>query len=257
MSVTGRLAWALLAPAGLLWAGEALAQSPLDEGYRLLDEGDFEEALSELERAEAGPLTRDDFIRLLEGRAIGHLALRNLEGFEAALSDLASVDPRHEFSEHLPPDLATGFARVRDRSPGELRLEIDVEAIAEQVVLVARILHAPSFTVGYRLHARNDGEWRSAENAELRLPDRGLSVEYYGTLLGPGGAVLHRLGSADEPETFLRRPETSSAPEESSEFPWLVVVGIGAAVLVAVGVGVTIALLSSGGGTQPRRPVIP
>ena len=105
-------------------SSEALAQ--VDEGWQLYQRAEFAAALEAFDAAEAREsLTLEDWVRVLEGRALVFFALENLDAMGSTLSRLARVAPDHALAPDAPPEIVRAFLDARDRITEPLRLELE------------------------------------------------------------------------------------------------------------------------------------
>jgi len=209
--------WALPLLAVLGAAPTARAHPDVDDGRARYAQADFEGALAAFERAERSPeLTREDLIDVLEGRALAHYALEDLDGANDAVRRLASVDPHHRASDELPPELLRMFEAAAAQVGDGIALGVDSHRDGERVELTP----VPSGDVMGLVRAlviagRADGEWVVGDANGVTLdapPDR--TVEYYASALGPGAAVLASVGSERAPLRLEAPPsdEASGLP---------------------------------------------
>lgn len=230
----------------------AAAQASVDEGWRRVLDADFEGAMAAFDAAEAGPLTRAELVRILEGRAFVHFARGDEDAVAAALVRLGAIAPEHRFAPETPPELRERFAELA--TSGALELIVDVQIRDDDARLEARATGDPGGLVRHvRVGARvdDDGEWVTAQDEPLRLPfDRARALFFYGEALGPGGAVLARDGSRETPR--LRPGEGSG-----DDVPWgWIGLGVGAAVAVAVVVAIVV-VVAQPADTTPTAPTFP
>lgn len=257
-----------LAVAAWLPASAAFAHPIVDEGRQRYRSADFRGALEAFARADtATDLTSEDLALLLETRALVHLAMDNHQEFETDLARLASIDPNHRFDDDLPPEVRQTFARVRSRSAGRLAVTVDAQSRPDGVVLEASARNDPGALVReVRVYGRaGGGAWEHESDRPLVLPvDRGARVEYYAVAIGPGGATLAEMGSAERPLRSIAGIEDTGAapapqPTEDDDSgggvaTWL---WIGAGVLVVAATVVLVVVLTSGESdvTQPSAPM--
>lgn len=235
----------------------ARAHPKVDEAFARLESAEFESAGRLLAEAEAATdLERDDALRLLELRALLHLALKQREAAFESLQRLAVLSPEHEFPPHSSPDLLAAFARARAAAPGRPQLSVSHELAADGVRVRARVDGDTLGLVrGVRLWARVAGHaWRSALAHEWLVPAAPEQrVDYWAEGLGIGGAPLYRSG-----EGRVRVPEAAVAAESSSGSVWLYG-GVIAGALAIAGALTAIAIVASDGGdetTQILPPVV-
>ncbi len=238
----------------------AHAHPKVNEAARRLESAEFESAGRLLAEAEAASdLGREDALRLLELRALLHLALKQREDAFAALRRLAVLEPDHEFPPHSSPDLLAAFARARDAAPPPPTLRVQHELAAEGVRVSARVEGDTLGLVrGVRLWSRVAGQpWRSALANEWLVPaPPDERVSYWAEGLGIGGAPLYR-----SIEGRVRIPEAFGADtddEEDSSNAWLYG-GVIAGALAIAGALTAIAVVASDGGddtTQLLPPMV-
>lgn len=232
----------------LIWlvALPASAHPGVDRASALVDEGRYEEADAEFARVLASErLTRDDLIALYEARALLDHARRDEAGLERTLLALASISPTHRFGPRFPPDLAARFVEIGGRIGGRLQVRVDRAPSPAGVTVQPRVEHDPVSLVRevrLRVFDAASGRWEDAEPPLTAAPGR--EVLLFVEAVGPGGAVLARQGSGEEPIRVQgpgAEPEGSrGAPPGATEeleggFPdwgWAIVIG-GIVVLVA------------------------
>lgn len=243
-----RLAFALVWLASA--HGVANAQTSVDEGWRLMQDADFEGAVRAFDEAEAGTLTRAELTRVLEGRAQVFYALGDEPALTAALGRLAAMSPEHRFAAEAPPELIERFRSLADRR--RLRLDVSLDQREAEARLEARADGDPGGLVRHvRVAARiEDGAWIEAEDEPLTIPvDASRALAWYGEAIGPGGAVVASDGTRDAPH---RRDGASG-----DEPPWGWI-GLGAGAAVVIGVVVTIVVVATQpADTQPTAPMFP
>ena len=189
---------ALLAMSSI--AGLAYAQpSHLDRGIEHLDEGLFEEALTELDQSlEEDALDRDALMRLFAHRA---LVLSGLgRNADTDLRRLASLGPSDQELRRLPPPLRSTVDEVLS-SPGPMRVEVQSDVSPGGVRLSVRVRgDVGALVQSFRIRARASGrEWVEGTN-EVMLPTADeRDVEYIAEAIGPRDIVLVHEGSEGEP----------------------------------------------------------
>ena len=228
----------------------ARAHPKVDEASARLESAEFESAGRLLAEAEAATdLEREDALRLLELRALLHLALKQREVAFEALQRLAVLSPEHAFPPHSSPDLIAAFARAREAAPERPRLTVSHELAADGVRVRARVDGDTLGLVrGVRLWTRVSGHaWRSALANEWLVPAAPAErVDYWAEGLGIGGAPLYR-----SIEGRVRVPEALTA-ESSSGNAWLYA-GVIAGALAIAGALTAIAVVASGSGDETTR----
>ncbi len=242
---------ALLAPTAVF------AQSrPLDQAAARVDEADFEGAALLLDAAEAGAdLSRADVVRLYASRAGVDLALGRMEAMARDLARLDALEPHYEFDDAARPEMRDGLAA---RPHEALRLDLRLEARPGAVSVVGAVAGDPgglAREVHLRARVAGAASWTEQTGDTLTLSATGADIEYWGELLGPGGAVLLSVGSAGAPLTGHAGAPAGDAHEGTNWF-W-VRLGIGAGVVAIAVVVVLVVLLSgSSSDTQPGMPHI-
>lgn len=240
--------------------GTARAHPLVDRARAQYVAADFESALETLEQAAAArDLVRGDVLRLLETRALVHAALEDAAQVDGALLALASLDPDYELAAEVPPELRRRFVVLKRRLRGRLRLDVHPRHVGGSVVLEGQVEHDPAQLVRSILtHTRaGSGPWRTSVDrpAILEAPaDR--TISYWAKAIGPGGAALATLGSAEDPLRLA--PEGAAQDDdEASAWPWI---AVGAGATVVAGVVVALILLASSGSqdivTEPGSPTI-
>lgn len=235
--------------AALLLAPSLAEPHPLvDEARHRVDEADFAAAEQAFARAEAATdLGREDLLALLEGRALLHHALADGATLEVDLARLAALDPDHTFGTGLPPEIAEAFLRVRARSPGPLRVEVEMRPVPAGLALHAAAVNDAGLVRALEVHARvAGGPWRTATDELVVTGAPGAAVELWATARGPGGALVGTRGTAEAPVSALLPgapppPPTHEAPvrvppERSSKaWLWVTVGGVGLAAILTAG----------------------
>lgn len=247
--------------------GAAQAQTALERGEERLDQADFAGALSAFDEAERGDsLDREQLVHLYARRAITHLALGNTESMEADLRRLASLDPGHTFGPEARPELREGFERVSAAQGEPLRVELTTTQQPGAVRIEATV-HGDTAHLAHRIRvgARRPGaSWQVEEDGSLVLPATEGTVEHFAEVVGPGGAVVARDGSRDEPRTLTLQGSAAggapTAPLDGGDGDDSTALGLwigGGALVVAAVVGIVLLVVLSGNdATQPDAPVV-
>lgn len=181
----------------------AHAHPMVDQARREFDGTRHERALELLEQAEEQrDLTRDDLVELLLLSAFAHRALGQMDLAEVDMFRLAGLDPTRELGREVPPQLRRLFDRARERVPGPVRIEVNVERVGEVMTVSAEVLDdVAALATGFRIFGRAEsGDVRQSSDARLDvtvLPHQ--AGEYWAELLGPGGAVIASQGSETSP----------------------------------------------------------
>jgi hypothetical protein len=165
----------------------------VDDARRLVDEADFAAAERAFATAEAASdLSRADLVALLEGRSLLHHALADGAALEADLARLAALDPGHTFGPRMPPEIADAFLRVRTRSAGALRVDVQMRPVPGGPALSATTANDPGGLVrALEVHARvAGGPWRTAPDELVLTGAPGAGVELWAVARGPGGEGL-------------------------------------------------------------------
>lgn len=236
-----------------LVAAPALAHPKIDEAATRLETAEFESALRLLAEAEAGSdLSREDALRLLELRALVHLALKERERAAQALRLLAVLSPEHRFPEQTSPDLIAEFERVRQSAPDAPELSIDRALRPDGIALHANIAGDElGIAQGVRLWTRVGARpWRSTlafETVVLAAP--GERVEYRAVAHGLGGAPVLMTEASS-----VLIPKGKDEPVARGTSPWLYAGVIGG---VVAAVGVTALVLLGGDAAQGTRVAPP
>lgn len=259
-------------------AATARADHPaVEEGRQALAAAEFRRAIEAFDEAERGPLDRDAYIALLEGRALASWASGDEARARADLAALAAVDPEHVFPPEAPPDVTDLFAESVAARAGPLAATATFSPTGDQVIVTVEN-DDTGLVTRVRGYVRPlGGSWSVAEAdppaAAFPVPRApGASAEAWAELLGPGGAVLATAGSeqapiawrsphaaqvpADEPR-LLRETDTGTEEDDGSTTLWVALGVGGAAVLAAVVLSWVV--LSGGGeadGAQPGRPMV-
>lgn len=240
---------ALLAIASI--STSAAAQSPaVDRGWELYEQAEFAGALEAFDEAEArDSLTFDDWVRLLEGRALVFFAGEDLEAMGATLAQLARVAPDHTLAPDAPPEIVRAFLDARSEVSEPLRLELEGEREGGGFRLRALLVgDRGDLVLSLRTYGRPEGgEWTQSDDT-LRI--EADSVEAHAEALGPGGARVRTRGSSEDPLRFaLETGPTTSGPNLRLIF------GIGGGALGAVLIATLVAVLATrDADTQPNPP---
>lgn len=250
----------LVAPAALVPATVARAQ--LEEAQTQYEEASFEAALEALERAWQGDdLDQDDLIAVLRLRALVHLGLGDLDAVREDVRLLLSLQPDLQLDESLPPEVHAAAEDLRAEVGQGIRVRSIVEPTDTGVWIDAEVEGAPAELLrGVRVSGRAGEEaWRSTQEPplEVTVPGGG-TVTYHAEALGPGGAVIAREGSAENPLLWSATGEAST-PEEAdggSSGAWLWA-GVGAGAAAVVGAVVAIVLLGGSSENDHTRPSLP
>jgi hypothetical protein len=236
----------------------AYAHPKVDEARARLEAAEFDAALRLLAEAEAGSeLTRDDALRLLELRALVHLALNEDEAAVEALRVLAVLSPDHTLLPQTSPDLVAAFERARESAPAAPRLVVE-RALSPDGVRVSAAVEQDELGVArsLRLWTRIAGQpWRSTlSNETLVLAAPGQRVEYRADALGIGGAPV----LSSEPGSLLvpAGREPAGAADEGGTSPWLYAGVLGGALAVGGAVAMIVLLGQSGDSTQLSPPMV-
>jgi hypothetical protein len=225
-------------------SGVATAESAFAEGR-------FEEARELLNRlADGDGLETVEQVReLLILRVRVSVALRDEDATERDLRRLAALAPRRALPESVPPGVRERFEEIATLVE-PLDLEVTHEEVFGGVVVRARASEGASdLARGVRVHARTPGgEWLSSDDEVMRVAaPPGTAVEYYASLVGPGGAVLASAASPQRPRRArsLGRADLGDAgrpaaadPEPDASDPWPAILGVGVPLVVVVGVAV-------------------
>lgn len=242
------------APWILLLASTASAQSPVDAGWRLYEEAEFTAALEAFDEAEArGSLTAQEWIRLLEGRALVHFARGELDAMRATLGRLARVAPDHALAADAPPEIIRAFLEARESVAEPLRLELRGERQDGAFELEASLLgDRGDLVLSLRTFARAEGASWTQSDERVRI--EADAVEAYAEALGPGGAVVRARGSASEPMRFALERGPDVRPGGPN---WRLIFGVAGGALGAVLLGTVIAVLATRDpDTQPNPPQV-
>lgn len=230
----------LLAAASWLASGAALAHPILDDARSAYESAAFERAATLLDEAERrDDLTRDDLIVLYDLRSLVSFALGDQASMDRALAALATLAPGFDVPSAYPPAWRTAFERARADAAAAPRLDLDGHDAGDHLEVRLRAHDGAGLGREIALSYRRDrGAYVRVLGETLRIPwERAAAIDAFGELVGAGGAVLARAGSAGEPLRFAR--EGTEAEAASSPWP-LILAGVGAVVVAA-----TIAILLS------------
>jgi hypothetical protein len=216
--------------AGRLSVAVPKSKEVLTQAEQRYAEADFEGALQALDRATELLLSRDDLLRTYSLRALIHYALGEEAAMREALRVLALLSPSHELGPSAPPAVRLAWEDVRQTIQAPLSLHVQVEMQAHGVRISATSGGDAGDSVdivrSVRVSARvNEGPWVHEEGQAIQLPTAdGDLVEYYATVLGPGGSVLLERGTAQAPLRWRL-----SEPNRAAPWFWGVVgMGVGA-----------------------------
>lgn len=264
----------LVLGADVVWAENAsvTGEGHLDVAQRLVEEADFERALTELEAAvESGGLQRDDVVRLYVIQSLIHHALRQNDELESTLRRLAALDPDFQFEETVPPALIERFSSLSEDAT-QLALDVEAREIRGGFRIDATVTGDPGGLVErVRISTRvPDGEWVHTDGSRASIPTRNEgAIEFYVHGYGPGGALVVERGSEDEPGVVgnpdavdgvdvVRVLETPDPvePEDRSISPWVWVGSSLGVVAVAATVVLAVLLSRQGENTQLDAPEV-
>jgi hypothetical protein len=266
LAFVSRLAPCLIATLAFAWPSAAQAHPAVDRAVRLYEEAAFQQAVDAFSEAERGDdLSRADVVRLLSVRAQVHFAMESTAAMETDLRRLAAVDPSFEMGPEIAPQVRDAYAQVVASREGGLVLELRAESMPGGVRIVSRIENDPGegLVRVVRVRARTvDGAWLDGDD-RVEIPGAaGETVEYYGEIVGIGGAVLATQGRASAPLRFDGAVNVTGgaggAADDDDGFPVAVVVvsaGV-AVVLAAVVIGVLVASGGESDDTQFGPPTV-
>jgi hypothetical protein len=229
-----------------------------------LSQARLPEALATLEAlTDAGPLDRPSLVRALTMRLQLYAALKRPEDLSRDALDLAALEPDLQ-PDGLRPDARAAFLRAKSSAPVPPDITLVARERDDLFVVEATTTGAPTLVRSVRFAARTEGgAWTTSEGAPIVLPmEQAEHVEFYGSIVGPGGAVVAFHADAATPDRHVRsRPEvvavTAPPEEDAAVWPWI---AGGGAVVVAATV-VTALLLSSRADTRvsvlPNMPNAP
>lgn len=204
----------------LLLVAPARAQSPVDRAVALFEEGDLEGALAAFEaaeRADAG-VSRGELLRLLVHRSLVYHALEDAERMQIELFKLATLEPRFDLGDATPPPVREAFAEQSRRVSRALSVDVSARETAAGIAVGARSIGDDAGLVRrVRLAARLPGERFREGDGELRFDAGADRIEYFAELVGPGGAVLARAGTARRPSVIdLNASEATESEQDGS-----------------------------------------
>lgn len=249
----------------VLASATAYAHDDIDDARRLYQEAELEQALDALARALDNGVTRDELLDLLDLRMVVNLSLGNDDAVTADLRMVAAIDPDHELPPELPPGQQDAFIEIVEGSEDSVAVRVEMESTPGAAVLTGSTTGDRTSMVGsIRIRARTaSGLWAEDIN-ELVLPlTSSLDVYYFAEALGPGGAVVATLGSAEEPLVARYAPGASDDGDDGGgaglSTGVIIGVGVGAAVVVAAAVLIAVLLRNGGDGPnrfQPGSPIV-
>lgn len=229
----------------------ASAHAQVDRGWELYAQAEFAGALEAFDEAEAREsLDLDQWVRLLEGRALVFFALEDVDAMRATLARLARVAPDHALAPDAPPEIARAFLDARSEVAEPLRLELEGEREDGGYRLRASLVgDRGDLVLSVRTFGRPEGgEWSQSDQT-LRV--QADAVEAYAEALGPGGARVRTRGSSDDPLRFALERGPSAGPNLRLIF------GVGGGVLGAVLLATLVAVLATReADTQPNPPQV-
>lgn len=216
--------------------------------------GDFEEAIRLVGQAlEQAPLERDDLLALLILRARAALALGREDAMRADARALASVAPDHVLGREIRPELREAFDEARSQGP-PLDVRLDVDRSHGHAVIRA---HARGDVAGLirriEIRARAPGQPWSEGITELDLAlDDAEPVECVAVAVGPGGAVLARVGSDADPQRF---PASHGLSGDGSSDDTAMIAGLAIGLGVAVAAAIVLTVFFVVDGIQGSIPI--
>lgn len=258
---------ALVIVVALSWSATVARADDVRDARRHYERAELERARAALDRAEASDgLTRDGLVELVELSLLVHLAGGDEDAARADVRRLAAIAPEHELGREVPPGMVEALREQVQARAGPLAARATVERGTGEVIVRGRAVGAPPGLVrAVRVHARAaGGQWADGEG-EVTLPVAAGSIEHWVELLGPGGVLLAREGSADAPERFeVAAPpppvEPLAAAEEDAGPGAALWIGVGAGAAVVVAVVVIAATVGGRGDDlqrfQPGTPVV-
>ena len=206
-------------------------------------------ALETLESlTDRGPLDRAGLVRTLLLRLQLNAALKRPNALARDAYDLAALAPDVSVAE-LRPDAKAAFLRAKAQTPLPPMLSMSARHSRDRFIVRATASGPSSLVHQIRFYARlRGGSWRASGGAPIRLsaPQASTTVEYYGVVIGPGGAVIARSAEATQPDRFTKPDPLilSASPTEPDDpapvWPWLVG-GTAVVVAAAVVAGVVLA----------------
>lgn len=237
-------------------AAPASAHPKIDEAQARIEAAEFDGALRLLAEAETGTeLSREEALRLLELRALVHLALNEDDAAVAALRLLAVLAPEHAFAPSTSPDLLAAFKRARAGAPSPPALVVERELRPDGVRVSARVEDdVLGVARSVRLWTRAGSHaWRSTlANETIVFAAPGQRVEYRADALGIGGAPV----LTTEAESLLVPAAPATDRAASGASPWLYAGVIGGALAIAGTVTAILLLGDSGEGTRLSPPTV-
>ena len=237
----------------LAWSASAAAQSPVDRGWELYEQAEFAAALEAFDVAEAREtLTVEDWVRLLEGRALVYFAREDLAAMRATLARLARVAPEHVLAPDAPPEIARALLDARESISEPLRLELTGEREDGGFRLRASLIgDTGDLVLRLRTHGRPEGgEWTESDDT-LRV--EADAVEAWAEALGPGGARIRVRGSSDDPLRFSL--ETTATTPQGPNLR--LILGITGGAVGAVLIATLVAVFATrDADTQPNPPQV-
>lgn len=244
-----------------LTASPAYAHPLVDQGRRLYEEAEFDQAMAVLARAEqSNDLTRPDLVELFRVRVLLRVAMEQADAMEADVERLLSLDPSFDFGDSAPPEVNEIVVRIRRRVTEPVGVEAHVEPTATGVSVNARATNDPAGLVReVRVRARTDeSAWVGPLPPPLELALQGdQSLSYHVEVIGVGGVVLAQAGTATEPLVWTPGGGGGGGGGDDTTL-WIGLgVGIGVAVLAAVAIVTTVLVLDSQGPSEQTRPMLP
>ena len=218
-----------MGPAALVSILMVGAPSTAADVRALIDEADFSGAKDALLSAESRPdLGRDEYVDLLELRALIHLAFGNEADVRKALRRLAALDFNRRFPASTNPDLVAEYLRQRADLTGPLTISVDRRSMPDGFELSVSVSNAIDVAGRPVLALLGPDGWVEQSGLRTRVwLDPGERAPYRVRVSVGSVVVAEVLGEVERPAA------------QSGVSPWwwagaaAVVVGAAVAVIVA------------------------
>jgi tetratricopeptide (TPR) repeat protein len=254
-------------PSPLFMMGQVQRPRAATEALRQLEEGDFEGAVSTLERGlNQQDLSDDELAEMYRVLGLAQLYLGREAQAREAYEKLLQAQPDYELPQHEAPKIRAIYARIKEdikqRRVRPVTITLDAPAEAEGGTPVRVEVHVKDLALGSRprLYYRRAGRqsFNSVEfernpedrehwaaqipSYELPLTDTRYEVEYYVEVADAAQRRLAGRGDALMPLVLVVTPRGGLRQAEATPFfqtPWPYV--IGGVVVAGVVAGIAIA----------------
>lgn len=224
---------------------------PLAAGRAEMEAARFSEAVRLFDEVAAAGSGLDAVLlaELLQQRALARSALRDAEGARADLAALLSLQPDAQLGDEAPPSLRRLVEEARDLVSGPLAIEAEATRIPDGFEVRVQAQNDPGQLVRtIRVLELGDGGVEVHEGNPARIVGEG-DLRYIVEAIGPGGAIVARLGTPAEPRelrsSMLAASEVAegSGVAESGGDDLALWIGLGAGAALVIGAVLSIVLL--------------